>query len=96
MIDESQLLFIHAASKTFKTGDDVRLVWEALTHHIVNAKYVRMYDGFMGRLSMDVLKGLGIANVSVVRMHETVPNNIRTMFIRPVNRNMEQKEWLTG
>jgi hypothetical protein len=96
MIDESQLLFIQAASKTLKASDNVRLMWEALTHHIANAKCVRMYDGFMGRLSIDVLKGIGIANVSVVTMPETVPNNNRTMFIRSVNRNMEQKEWLTA
>ncbi len=67
-------------------------MWEALTYCIVNANYVRLYDGFMGRLSMDVLKGLGIANVSVVRMPDTVTDSGRTMFIKSANRNMEQKD----
>jgi hypothetical protein len=45
---------------------------------------------------MDVLKRLGIANVSVVTMLETVPNNGRTIFIISVNRNIEQKDKLTA
>ena len=56
MIDESQLLFMEAASETFKQTADVQLMWEVLWSLIKSAKYVRCYDGFLGRTTYDVLR----------------------------------------
>ena len=55
---------------------------------------MRFYDGLMGRMTMDVLKGLGIHGASVVRMPATIPNNNRTMYIKSVANNVKQTEWL--
>ena len=57
-IDEFQILFMQAASKTFKDTKEVQVMWEVLSSLIKSAKYVRLYDGFMGRTSSDVLKSL--------------------------------------
>jgi hypothetical protein len=57
-------------------------MWEVLSSLIKSAKYVRLYDGFMGRTSSDVLKGLGILDVAVVRMPDYIPNNGRTMILQ--------------
>ena len=94
MIDESQLLFMQAASGTLGTPAEVKLMWETLTDHIKKAKYVRFYDGFMGRITMDVLKGLGIHGAAVVRMPTSIPNNNRTMYIKSVANTEKQTEWL--
>jgi len=94
MVDESQLLFLHAASGTLSTKDAIKDMWETLIYHIRNAKYVRFYDGSMERITMDALKVLGISDASVVRMPATAPNNGRTMYIKSVARNMEQIVWL--
>jgi hypothetical protein len=48
----------------------------------------------MGRIPMDVLKGLGISGAFVVRMPATIPNNGRAVYIKSVERNMEQIVWL--
>jgi len=42
MIDESQLLFMQTASKTFPESPDVHLMWEVLTSLISGANHVRM------------------------------------------------------
>ena len=55
---------------------------------------MRFYDGFMGRITLDVLKGLGISGAAVVRMPASIPNNGQTMYIKSVERNMEQIVWL--
>jgi hypothetical protein len=69
-------------------------MWETLTYHIKNAKYVRFYDGFMGRITSDVLQGLDILNPSVVRMPVTSQSNRRTMYIKPVSKSISQSKWL--
>jgi hypothetical protein len=94
MIDESQLLFMQASSETFKQTEDVRMMWEVLSYLIRSAKYVRCYDGFMGRTTSDVLKGLGILDAAVVRMPASIPDNGRTMIMQAVNQTNETKEWL--
>jgi hypothetical protein len=81
MIDESQLLFMQTASKPSKESPDVQLMWEVLTALVSDAKYIRLYEGFMGRMSMDVLRGMGIQDVAVVRMPSSIPNNGRTMIM---------------
>ena len=90
MIDESQLLFLQAASGTLTTRDAVKEMRETLTFHIRNAKYVRFYDGFMGRMTMDALKGLGIHD----SMPAAIPNSNRTMYITSVPRKIKQVEFL--
>jgi hypothetical protein len=55
---------------------------------------VRFYDGFMGRMTMDILKGIGIHGASVVRMPATIPNSGRTMYIKSVPRKIKQVEFL--
>jgi len=94
MIDESQLLFMQTASKTFPETPDVQIMWEVFTSLITSAKYIRLYDGFMGRTSMDVLKGMGIQDVAVVRMPSSVPNNGRTMIMESADSSFETMEWL--
>ena len=94
MIDESQLLFIQVAAGTFKTREAVRAMWDTLTYHIRNAERVRCYDGFMGRLTADLLKGLGIENVGVVRMPDTFRVNNRTMYLTSVPKSVKQSQWL--
>jgi hypothetical protein len=69
-------------------------MWETLTYHIRNATYVRFYDGFIGRITMDILKGLGIHGASVVHMPATIPDNGRTMYIKSFPRSMKQVEFL--
>ena len=67
MIDESQLLFAQAAS-SYLPSSEVRKMWEVPTRLIKTAKYIQSLDGFMGKRSLHVLKGLGIRNVAVVRI----------------------------
>ncbi len=69
-------------------------MWEDLTYFITTAKYVKMYDGFMGRTSMGVLKGMGIQDVAVVRKPSSVPNNGRTMIMESVDSSFETMDWL--
>jgi hypothetical protein len=90
MIDESQLLFLQVASGTLTTKDAIKDMWETLTYHIRNAKFVRFYGEFMGRITIDVLKGLDVSNASVVCMPAKAPNNGQTMYIKSVARNMKQ------
>ena len=95
MIDESQLLFLQATSGTLKDKASIALMWETLKFHILNAKHVRCYDGFMGRITMDVLQGLGILNVFVVRMPVASQGNGRTMFFKLVRSDkIGQYKWL--
>ena len=94
MIDESQLLFMQTASKTLPETPDVQIMWDVFTSLITNAKFIRLYDGFMGRTSMDVLKGMGIQDVAVVRMPSSVPNNGRTMTMESADSSFETMEWL--
>ena len=94
MIDESQLLFMQTASETFPETADVQIMWEVFKSLITGAKYIRLYDGFMGRTSMDVLKGMGIQDVAVVRMPSSVPNNGRTMIMESADSNFETMKWL--
>lgn len=70
MIDESELLCNQVASKTFKPKTyRVRDMWNALTYNLRSTKRVRSYDGvIMGRKSIKVAWGLGVEDVSVVRM----------------------------
>ena len=68
MIDESHLLFLHAAQGTLKDKAGVIDTWETLTYHIKKAKYVLFYDGFVGRITSDVLQCLDILKPSVVKM----------------------------
>ena len=93
MIDESELLFNQAATGKFKTDDDVRNMWQALTYHLRNAKRVRCYDGFMGRKTMEVLRGLGIEDVGVVRMPGARSVN-RTMYLTSVPNETDLRDWL--
>ncbi len=48
----------------------------------------------MGRTSIDVLKGMGIQDVTVVRMSSSVPNNGRTMIMESADSSFETMEWL--
>ncbi len=48
----------------------------------------------MGRTTSDVLKGLGILNVAVVRMPASIPDNGRTIIMQSVNHGFETNEWL--
>jgi hypothetical protein len=94
MIDESQILFMQTASQTFKESSDVQLMWEVLTSLVSGAKYVRLYDGFMGMTSMDVLCGMSIQDAAIMRMPSSVPNNDRTMIMQPADSSFKTKEWL--
>jgi hypothetical protein len=93
MINELQLLFMQATSETFKQTEDVQLMWEVLSSLIKSAKYVRCYDGFIGRTTSDVLKGLGILDAAGVRMPASIPINSRTMIMQSVNHGFETKDW---
>ena len=69
-------------------------MWETLKFHLLNAKYVQCYDGFIGRITMDVLQGLGIIDVFVVRMPGASQNNGRTMFFKPISAGkIGQTKW---
>ena len=94
MIDESQILSMQAAFESFKQTEDVHLMWEVLSSLIKSAKYVRCYDGFMGRTASDVLKCLGIRDAAVVRMPASIPDNGRTMILQSVNHGFETEDWL--
>ncbi len=67
-------------------------MWETLTYHIKNAKYVSFYDGFIGRTTADVLLGLGILNPSVIKIPMTSRSN-GTMYIMPVSKSITQFKW---
>jgi len=69
-------------------------MWEVFTFLITNTKFIRLYDGFMGRTSMDVLKGMGIQDVAVVRMPSSVPNNGRTTIMESADSSFETMERL--
>ena len=45
---------------------------------------------------MDVLRGMGIEDVAVVRMPSSVPNNGRTMIMDSANSSFETMEWLNA
>jgi len=94
MIDESQLLFMQAASETSKQTEDVQITWEILSSIIKSTKYVRCYDGFLGTTTSDVLTCLGILDAAILRMPTSIPNTDRTMIIQSVNHGFETKEWL--
>ena len=95
MIDDSELLFLQARSGTLKDKASISMMWEALKYHIMNAKYVRCYDGFMGRMTMVILQDMGILNVFVVRMPVASQSNGRTMFVKPVSfGEVGQTKWL--
>jgi hypothetical protein len=89
MIEESQLLFLHAASGTLSTKTVVK---DNLTYHIQDAKYARFYDGFMGGMTIDVLKGLGVHGAYVICMPATIPNNRQTIYIKSNPRSIKQIE----
>jgi hypothetical protein len=69
-------------------------MWGVLTSLVTNAKCIRVYDGFMDRTSMDVLKGMGIHDAAVVRMPSPVLNNWRTLIIQAVDSNLQTKNML--
>jgi len=69
-------------------------MWEVLSSLIKSAKYVRCYNGFMGRKTSDVLKGLGILDAAVVGMPVSILDNGRTIIMQSVNHGFETKEWL--
>jgi len=56
-------------------------------------KYIRLYDGFMGRTSMDALKELGIQDVAVVRMLYSILDKGMTMIMQSIDSKFEAKEW---
>jgi hypothetical protein len=96
MIDESQLIFMQTASTIFPDTLDVQILWEITASLITGAKYARLYDGFMERTSMDVLKGMGIQDVAVARMPSSVPNNGRTMILGSADFSFETMDWLNA
>ena len=81
------------ASKTSKESPDVQLMREVLTFLASGAKYIRLYDGFMGRMSMEVLRGMGIQDVIAVRVPSSIPNTGGTMIMQSANSSFETKEW---
>jgi hypothetical protein len=94
IIDESQLLFTQAASSCLGDREAVRKMWRVLSYLIRTATYVRFFDGFMGRLSDDIIKGLGRPQAAVVRMPPRTIGNGRTMNIVTVPKNAELHDFL--
>lgn len=80
-VDEMELLLIQATSSD--TIKDMRLTWETLKCLLRTAKYVRCYDGFMGRKTTEFLEGLGI-EVAVVRMPDHNRPNGRVFHVRSI------------
>ncbi len=72
-------------------------MWNVLRYLIETAYYIRFLDGFMGKISLDILKELGIRNVAVVRMppHVHGAKNGRTMNVALIPKDVPTKKWLT-
>ena len=68
-------------------------MWTVICYLIKTAKYVRLIDGFMGKTSLDVFKGLGIRTVAVVRMPLQVhaAKNGRTMNLTSIPKEGKKK-----
>ncbi len=93
MIKESQLFFAQAASSCLPSSE-VRNMWEVLKRLIETAENVRFLDCFIGKTSLDVLKGIGIRNVAVVRMPPQAhgAKNGRTMNIKSLPTGTDTKK----
>jgi len=94
IIDESQLLFIQAATSCLGDKETVRKMWRVLSYLIRTARYVRFFDGFMGRLSNDIIKGLDRPQAAIVHVPPRTHGNGRTVNIVTVPKNAELHEFL--